>query len=142
MHKQIYLCGAISNLTKEQYSVWRRDVQNRFEGINSDWRCFNPARHFCLEDVAAGKITDKQAMDIDLYQLRRSDLVFANFDFKPDSIGSAMEIGIAYDSNIPIIGVNPSGYELHPWIKDMCTRIFDDIDSAIQFAVEQYLDVY
>lgn len=141
MIKSIYLCGAMAGLTTQEYSEWRNYIQNKFLEINSDWKCFNPAHHFDFVDVTNGEITERQAMDIDLYNLRRSDLVI--FDsYGPKSLGSMAEIAIAYDRKIPVLGINIDHKELHPWIEAMCTKFFDNYNDCIQYAASHFLDVY
>lgn len=139
-NKLIYLCGPMTGLTIEQYSKWRKYVQNEFAEINPSWKCFNPADHFNFGDVEKGIITDKQAMDIDLYHLKQSDIVLYYANDGGKSLGSMAEIAIAYDHNIPIICTNPKSnmQNLHPWIETMCNKIFDNLEDAIQFIVEHY----
>ena len=142
MKKRVYLGGAMTHLTKDQYSYWRSYVQKMIECGAVNAECFNPANHFDFEDVTNGYITDKQAMDIDLYNLRRSDVLLANFSLFAKSLGTMAELAIAFDRNIPIIGVNASEEELHPWIEAMCTKIFNNLDDAVEYIVNHYLDVY
>lgn len=139
-NKLCYLCGAMSGLTVEEYSTWRKYVQQSLEDIHPEWKCFNPADHFNFEDVDKGIITDKQAMDIDLYHLRRSDIVLYCSNDGGKSLGSMAEIAIAYDHNIPIIcaNLNTDVQKLHPWIETMCNKIFVNLDDAIQYIVEHY----
>ena len=71
--------------------------------------------------------------------VRKSDLIIANFN-DPKSIGTAAELAIAYDRHIPIIGINKSGAELHPWLVEFTTRICEDIREAVEHTVDFYLN--
>ena len=77
-------------------------------------------------------------MQFELNRVRNSKLVVVDF-FKVNSIGTMAELAIAYEHRIPIIGINECNKELHPWQIEMCDRIFDDMDEAIQFIGDYYL---
>ena len=72
-----------------------------------------------------------------MHNLRKSDLVIVNYNDK-ESLGTTSEVAIAYDRGIPIIALNESG-ELHPWMKCMPERIFNDIDKMLDYIEDFYL---
>ena len=77
-------------------------------------------------------------MEFDLYELRKSDVVVVNYG-NPQSIGTAMELMLAKEYNIPVIAINKDGYELHPWIKECITRECDSMKEAVEYLVNYFL---
>ena len=61
---------------------------------------------------------------------------FAN----PKSLGTMAEIAIAYEHRIPVIGLNESGIELHPWQIEMCNKIFSDKNKLVNYVIDYYLN--
>ena len=49
------------------------------------------------------------------------------------------ELAIAYERRIPVVGLDIDKQELHSWQKEMCTRIFNDIDEMLNYVKEFYL---
>ena len=137
MSKRIYLAGGISGLTLEEQNGWRM----RFEdfAVNCDLldkiTIFNPVSH--IEELNPNRMDERQAMEYDLSMLRESDLVIMNFN-NPSSIGTACELGIAYEKRIPVLGINIDNKELHEWQQLMCHKIFTNWDSMITYFINHY----
>lgn len=134
---RIYLCGGISNMSIEEHNGWRLKFEEFIENADlyDKVTVFNPVSH--ISELSPFKMDDKQAMDYDLHMLRNSDLIIANFN-NPKSIGSACELGIAYEKRIPILGLNEQRLELHPWICMMSSYIFTEWEWMINYFVEHY----
>jgi nucleoside 2-deoxyribosyltransferase len=135
--KRIYLAGAMTGVPKEYYEGWRRYVE---EVIENDFDVINPARLFDLE-----KDTDYGSMTFDLYEVGRSDVVLVNFDYNPNSVGTAFELAEARRCNVPVVGYVSKKYKdmIHPWMKLICNKLFVDdgdnfydIDDAINWIEE------
>jgi hypothetical protein len=77
-------------------------------------------------------------MEFDLYNLRKSNLVVVNFN-APQSIGTAMELMVAKENKIPVIGLNKDETKLHPWLIECCTRICDSFREIVNHVVNFYL---
>ena len=136
---QIYAAGAITGLTYEQHFNWRDELAATItECTKGKWHVFNPSLH--ISDIDEWNMTDREAMDYDLHHLLRSDIVVVNFNHKSDSIGTAAELGAAYTHQIPIIGLNETWGELHPWQKKMCLRIFNDYNMMINYLVNHFVN--
>ena len=133
----IYLAGGITGLSIEEHSSWRINFQQFLEDINvtNKVTAFNPVDH--IEDLHPNKMDEKQAMDYDLTMLRKSDLVIMNFN-NPNSIGTACELGIAYEKRIPVLGLNLNGVELHSWQSMMCHKIFTDWGDMIEYFIKHF----
>lgn len=140
----IYLSGGMSKYGKENFDIgdaWRRYCKKALETYdNVQYKvfCINPNDFFNFTQEPPLYESQREVMELDLYKLRNSDLVIINFN-NPSSLGSMAEIAIAYDRKIPIIGLNVSNEELHPWEECMCNRIFDDIDEMLDYIEDFYL---
>lgn len=78
-------------------------------------------------------------MNYDLYKLRNSDLMVVNFN-SPESIGTAMEIMLAREMRIPIIGLNKDDKFIHPWLSCSVDRMCDSMKELVEHIVKFYLN--
>lgn len=139
----IYLCGGMGKFGKDNFEEsnnWRKYCKRTIEHCESTYNgiTINPNDYFNFVDEPPQYKTHNEVMRLDLHKLRNSDLVIANFNDK-HSLGSMAEIAIAYDRRIPIIGLNESSEELHPWQTAMCERIFTNIDEMLDYVEDFYL---
>ena len=138
---RIYLSGAMGSVSMEEQSRWRRQIINAIKF--GDYHCekkpvfFNPVDHYNFEEKRHK--SEKEIVEFDLNAVRNSDLIIVNFN-DPKSIGTCAELAIAYDRHIPIIGINKSGLELHPWLKEFTMRMCDDIREAVEYTVNFFLN--
>ncbi len=136
----IYLSGGMSNLSIEEQTKWRQQVKNAilYEGHDLFYKpnFFDPTQYYGFEEDLHK--SEREAMNFDLYKIRESDVVIVNFN-DPNSVGTAMEMAIAYEYRTPIIGLNRNGVKLHPWLECMCDRICIDMRELVTHVVEFYL---
>ena len=138
---QIYLCGGIGKFGRDNFeesNTWRRYCKETLELYRSKVKVINPNDYFSFVQDPPLYESNREVMELDLNKLRNSDLVIINFN-DPSSLGSMAELAIAYDKRIPIVGLNASNEELHPWEECMCNRIFDDIDELLDYVEDFYL---
>ena len=64
-------------------------------------------------------------------------MVVVNFNV-PNSIGTAYEVAVARENRIPIVGINITNAELHPWLVESCLKVFPSLELAAKY-VEEYL---
>ena len=137
---KIYLSGAMGSISFEEQSKWRQQVQ---DAIKFNYDCekkpifFNPVNYYNFEEVRYK--SEREVMEFDLNALRHSDLVIVNFN-DPKSIGTAMELMLAKERNIPIIGFGVNGQTIHPWLLECCTRVCDSLREAVEYVVDFYLN--
>lgn len=138
---KIYLSGAMSTVSFEEQSKWRKRIIN---AINlGDYNYvkkpvfFNPVDHYNFETKY--QKTEREVFEYDLYNLRNSNLVVVNFN-DPKSIGTSMELILAKEYRIPVIAFGINNQEIHPWILECCTRICDDLREVVEHIVEFYLN--
>ena len=145
MAEILYLSGGMSGLTVEESNGWRIKVkQDLFAFIlNGTLKVFNPMDSYIHSEY---RMNEKEAMQYDLNILRKSSYILVYFnDIK--SLGTAMEIAIAHELKIPIIGVfdNKENYNaldtLHPWVYNMCDVVLDSLDDAIRYIKNNYLQI-
>lgn len=138
---RIYLSGGMGSLTFEEQSKWRNQIQDAIKF--GDYDCekkplfFNPVNYYNFEEVRYR--SEKEVMEFDLNALRNSNLVIVNFN-DPKSIGTAMELMLAKERNIPIIGFGVNGQTIHPWLLECCTRVCETLREVVEHAVDFYLN--
>ena len=145
MAEILYLSGGMSGLTVEESNGWRIKVkQDLFAFIlNGTLKVFNPMDSYIHNEY---RMNEKEAMRYDLNILRKSSYILVYFN-DVHSLGTAMEIAIAHELKIPIIGVfdNKENYNaldtLHPWVYNMCDVVLDSLDDAIRYIKNNYLQI-
>lgn len=133
----VYLAGGMAKFGKENFdegNAWREDLMGWFP--DKEINFINPALQF--NAFNSDGFSDKMIMDFDLDIVRKSDLIIVGFN-DPKSIGTQSELAVAYDRHIPIYGINLGDFELHPWQKNMCGKIFDSIEEITDFLKDHYL---
>lgn len=144
MDKQIYLIGGMGKFGKNNFdkgNKWRvycKNVLENFDGGIHKTTVINPNDYFNFVDEPPRYESEREIMEFDLYKLRNSDLAIINLNDKY-SLGSMAELAIAYERKIPVIGYDAEEQNLHPWQKEMCTRIFTDIDKLLDYIEDFYL---
>lgn len=137
---KIYLAGGMSGLTLEEQTDWRRRFCDAIKYGDYDYEktvsFFDPTQYYSLSDPTHK--TEREAMDFDLYNLRRSNIVVVNFN-SPNSLGTAMELMLARELKKPVIGLNKDGHILHPWLVECTTRVCNDMRELVSHIVEYYL---
>ena len=138
---EIYLAGGMSNISFEEQLKWRSQIKDAILCGCYEYAYkplfFSPPTYYNLEEQNHN--TEREVMDFDLNRLRNSDLVIVNFN-APNSIGTAMELAIAYENRIPVIGINETKTELHPWLVESVTRMCCNMREAIKHVVDYYLN--
>jgi hypothetical protein len=128
----------MSGLTLDEQVQWRSTCKEWLESRESNYHvnCINPCNFFNFFDKKHK--TEKEIMNYDLNHVRTSNLLLTNFN-SPNSIGSAIEMYLAKELHIPVIGVNENNYEIHPWILECVDRMFDNMKDALEYINDFYL---
>lgn len=138
---KIFLSGAMSGLNFEEQTKWRRQIRDAILFGDYDYSkkpiFFDPTQYYNFEEIKYK--SESEIMEFDLYNLRNSNLIVVNFN-NPNSIGTAMELMLAKELRIPILGLNKDKKELHPWLECSCNRICDDLRELASHIVEFYLN--
>lgn len=139
--KKIYLAGGMTGLTYKEQHEWRLNFISQIRRNDSGFdrpKFFDPPLYYDVNEVNDIE-TQKEAMDFDLFNLCKSDVVVVNFNV-PNSIGTAMEIAIAREHGIPVIGLNEDHNELHPWLRLNAMKICDSMEELVAFVKQFFLD--
>lgn len=138
---RVYLSGGMGNLSFEEQTKWRKQFQNAIKFGDYDYEkkpvFFDPTQYYNFEEKRHKN--EREIFEFDLYNLRKSNLVVVNFN-DPKSIGTAMELMLAKEYHIPVIGFGVNGQNIHPWLLESCTRVCNDIRETISHVVEFYLN--
>ena len=142
----IYLSGGMSGLTVEQQKKWRTQVRKAIEQrLYDTGKIMNPVfwsppeYYPFIKDINESyRKSEREVMEFDLNQVRKADLIIVNFN-SPGSIGTAMELAVAREYRIPIIGLNKDHNELHSWLTESCTRMCDDMYELVDHICNFYL---
>lgn len=135
----IYLSGGMVGLEEESQTKWRNKVKGRLENCECKYQvtCISPVDYYSYNRPYEYD-SDREVMEFELHMVRKSDLLMVNFN-KPESLGTMAEVAVAYEKRIPIIGINEGGYVLRPWQRDMCDKIFKNINTALNYIENFYL---
>ena len=138
---RMYLSGGMTGLTLKEQTKWREQFYNAIKYGDYDYVkkpiFFDPTQRYSIFDKEYK--SEREAFEYDLYNLRNSDLVVVNFN-APNSIGTAMELMLAKELKIPVIGLNKDKNDLHPWLLECCTRVCDNIRELVCHVVDFYLN--
>ena len=138
---KIYLAGGMSGVSFDEQIKWRKQVKDAVLYGCYEYAYkplfFLPPTYYNLEEQNHN--TEREVIEFDLNRLRNSDLVIVNFN-APNSIGTAIELAIAYERRIPVIGINENNMEIHPWLNECVTRMCYNMREAIRHVVDYYLN--
>ena len=139
---KIYTCGKMSGTTFEKQMKWRKNleelVNEKYDG-NDRIKFIHPPLFFNYEHMQHK--TEREILDWEMKQLHDCDVVVVDFDGIDSTIGSHMEIGAVQginrfgDKYIYVVGVGEEK-KLHPWIKESCMRIENNLDDLAQYIAE------
>ena len=145
---KIYLSGGMTGFSIDEQLKWRNQIKNAITCSEYDLEkkpiFFSPPDYYSPTNIETDmsemdkKQYEHEAMEFELFQLRKSDLVIVNF-VNPKSLGTAMELMLAKEYRIPIIGLNKDGKELHPWLSECCTKICSNMRELVYHICEFYL---
>lgn len=134
---KLYLAGGMSNLSWSEQNTWRETCKEWLltQECNYNITVINPCDYFSLFNKRHQ--SEREIMNYDLNHVRTSDLLITYFN-APNSIGSAIEMFLAKELHIPVIGIN-KGEDIHPWILECVDRMFDNEKDALEYVKEFYL---
>jgi nucleoside 2-deoxyribosyltransferase len=134
---KFYLAGAMTGISFDESNVYRETAKEWLESreCNFNVTAINPNDYYNF--LEKRHETEKEILRFDLNMIRTSDLILVNLNGK--SIGTAMELMLAYELHKPIVGFIADKSELHPWLDYVCDRVFNEMDLALKYIEEYYL---
>ena len=137
---KVYLSGGIAGMTFEEANVWRSQVTEQLRSFGI--QALNPLRGRMFLGTAEGEDFDpNELVQRDLRDIRNCDLVLVHMELP--SLGTSMEIWQAhYIEKKPVILVTTNPHiSGHPWVRVASTKMFADMDKAIEYIVTRWADV-
>lgn len=120
---KIYLAGPINASTDAEANDWREYVSSR---LPNSWTVYNP-----MDRDYRGKEDEeyKAIVEADMEDVGNSDVLFA-YCPKP-SVGTSMEVFIAYTMKKRVIVVVPGDGPISPWLRYHASFLAPSLDDAI-----------
>lgn len=132
----IYLAGGMGNLSWEEQTLWRSALKVALTDTSHSVKIENPVDYYNFREREYR--TQREVMEFDLYKVRTADILIVNFN-DPNSIGTAMELAVARERHIPVIGLHEAAKPLHPWLEEHCTRLCESLPELIDHVKKFYL---
>ena len=122
---KVYLCGPINGCTDEECNDWREAVTEHFpNAINPMIRDYRGREDECYEEI----------VELDKIDIRNSDALLVNYT-KP-SVGTSMEVFLAWTLGTPIVLWSPPGTSLSPWMRYHCSSFVSSLQEAVDVLTE------
>lgn len=136
---RIYLSGCTKH-ADENFQTWRSHCYMlSHNGYYTNLKFIDPISYFNYTNKQPK--TDKQCLDLFMWQVRNSDILLINLDHSNKSCGSCMEVEHAYCHNIPIIAFGEKPETWYNWAETRSTAIFETLDKAVDYINDTYVKV-
>ena len=133
---KVYLSGSVRN-TEKDFQSWRNHCQMlQQNGFYENLNFVDPNEYFNYTNKLPK--TDKQCLDLFMWQIDKCDVVLCNLDYSNISIGTSMEVEHSHCHNIPIIGFGSKTETWYNWTKERCSIVFEDLEEAIEYLNNSY----
>lgn len=120
----VYLSGPINGCSDAECRDWRESVKPRLRTVDPMRRDYRG-----VEDVSVNEI-----VTLDKADLSRCDAVLALCP-RP-SVGTSMEILLAWQAGKPVITVVPDGSPVSPWLRYHSTKVCSSLEEAVQTIIK------
>lgn len=131
---KVYLSGAIKK-TSNEFQSWR-DQCFDYNQYYNNLKFIDPNRYFNYTNKLPQ--TERQCLDLFMYQVEQSDILLVNLDHSCVSCGTLAEIEHAFCHNIPIIGFGKITDSWYKWASERCSVIFRELEMAISYISNSY----
>jgi nucleoside 2-deoxyribosyltransferase len=121
----VYLSGPMDNCTVEECRAWREKIIKDMPEINFLDPC---RRDYSDPGTNQSEEAYTDIVESDKKDINESDIVLVYHD-RP-SVGTSMEILLAWDRGIYVITVGATGKPLSPWILYHSNEIVDTLEEA------------
>lgn len=134
----VYLSGATKKVDGS-FQNWRAkclSLGDEDYGWYHDLNFINPISFFNYTEKKPK--TEKQCLDLFMWQIDQSDLLLVNLDYSEQSPGTLAEIEHAYCRGIPVIGFGEKPKTWYNWAEERCSVVFDELEEAVQYINDAY----
>ena len=128
---KVFLSGAIKHINDYGES-WRYTAEETLK--DNGIRVFSPNKFYNYNDKSS--FTIKECRKLFFNQLRKSDIVLVNLNYSDSSVGTGMEISLAHELKIPVVGFGNT--ETYDWIVDCCDVILNSLEEALDYIKSMY----
>lgn len=133
---KIYLSGSVKQV-EDNFQSWRTQCKMlRQNGYYTNLDFIDPISYF--DYVRKQPKTDKQCLDLFMWQVENCDVLLLNLDYTNISCGACMEVEHAYCNNIPIVAFGSKPDTWYNWVETRSTAIFDNLEDAIDYIHNSY----
>lgn len=141
MKPVVYLAGKMAGLDYKDMTGWRDKASatlraNGFEIMDPT----STVTESQFKELANGdnKTPSNEVVDNNIYQILHSDVILAELNFSPPSIGTSGEIIFSAIASKPVIAWGKSGVEEHPWIKKHLSAHRATLEEALEHIIQAY----
>jgi nucleoside 2-deoxyribosyltransferase len=133
--KYVFLSGPILN-TEDGGKSWRRQVYKYV--YDHEWRLkvFDPDEFFDYNWDNQYQKSDRQIREYYFHWIKKAEVVLVNLNGTDSSIGTGCEVTYANCYDVPVVGWGTK--YVYPWIRDMCTVVFDTLEEALGYLSAYY----
>jgi nucleoside 2-deoxyribosyltransferase len=132
------LAGGMYNLSLEEQTLWRELAEDLLYKKSDSYKfkldIINPTIYYNLKNKIQN--SELEVMKFDLRHVKSSSLILVNYNDQK-SIGTAQELAVAFDRDIPIIGI--TNEKLHPWLECCTDKMFSTVEDAVDYIINFYL---
>jgi Nucleoside 2-deoxyribosyltransferase len=125
MHHSAYLCGPINGCTDEEANGWRSKVKSLWPGKTID-----PMRRDYRGREAQ---MYREIVELDKIDIQAASCLIVSYD-KP-SVGTSMEVFIAYSLGKPVVIVAAPHTVISPWLHYHSHAIVTSYEAAVSTAL-------
>lgn len=136
----IYLSGKISPGASSTY--YRKNAAQKLH--DAGFLTLDPMRGKWKKSVKWSELNSAELVQRDIQDVLRSKVILAVImtDGRKQSFGTPCEISAAWWNHIPVVMVtNDKTLAKHPWVTQLCSRVFDNVDDAVDYVVDYYGEV-
>ena len=133
---KVYLSGAVK-LAEEEFQGWRNKCLGFTEsGYYPNLRFIDPNSYFNYTDKLPQ--TDKQCIDLFMWQIEQCDVLLLNLDSTDISVGAGMEVEHAYCHGVPIVGFGEKTGTWYKWAETRAAVVFKTLEDALDYITKSY----
>jgi len=132
----VYLSGKISPGASSTY--YRSKVTKTFR--DAGFHTLDPMRGK-IKHGKWGDLNPSELVQRDLQDVKRATVVLSVImtDGRKQSFGTPCEIMFAHTQQVPVVLVtDDKTLQNHPWVRYLCSRVFDNIDNAVNYIIDYY----
>lgn len=133
----VYLSGKISPGASSTY--YRKDAAQKLR--DAGFHTLDPMRGKQKKISKWIDLNPAELVQRDIQDVLRSKVVLAVImtDGRKQSFGTPCEISAAWWNHIPVVIVtDDKTLAKHPWVTQLCSRVFDKVDDALDYIIDYY----